>query len=184
MQLCGQALRFFTGLQLLIKRVTTDYIRSMRSHDIMQTFSSETRRSLLHGVRVLSSRVSKARRAFSQLSNVKTTVYAVRWLVERVRIVSLGFVLIFLACNHICHCGAETCARLHFSFYAAQRGWQIYIYIYIRRWWLRPQTWMHKHVWQISPSLANPPPSHILPGLIYNAKVMMSGRVSRPKKRD
>lgn len=66
MQLCGQALRFFTGLQPLIKRVTTDYIRSMRSHDITQTFSPETRRSLPLGVRVSSSRVEfpKARALF------------------------------------------------------------------------------------------------------------------------
>lgn len=57
MQVCGQALRFLTGLQPLIRRVTTDYIRSMCSHGSTQTFPSETRRSLPHEFRVLSRRV-------------------------------------------------------------------------------------------------------------------------------
>lgn len=53
MRVCGQALRFFTGLQRLIKRVTAAYVRSMRAHDITQTFwSEETRRSLRRRARV------------------------------------------------------------------------------------------------------------------------------------
>lgn len=100
-------------------------------------------------------------------------------LVERVRIVTLGFVWIFLAWNHIWHCGAEMCTRLHFSFLC----WQIHTFI------PEDDGWGHKqrciNMFSKFPlPLPTPPPSHILPGLIYNAKVMMSGRVTRPKKRD
>lgn len=46
------------------------------------------------------------------------------------------------------------------------------------------QQWCINMFRKLPPSYPNTPASHILPGLIYHAKVMMSGRLSRPKKRD
>lgn len=192
MQLCGQALRFFTGLQPLIKRVTTDYIRSMCSHDITQTFLSETRHSLLHKARlsvcvvVVFSSPSPPEFEFpkaktdAQLPTVKTTVFGVCDLQSVWGLWVLNILLSFLLATISDIVEQRLAILLYFRFYAEQK----YSYMNIRGWQLRPHTMMHKHVSQITTCFPRSPASHILPGLIYNAKVMMSGRVSRPKKRD